>query len=538
MIFKETNTRQKSNSSSDQLLRTRIPTYTQPKLTINNPDDHYEKEADKMANQVMQMETSSLQQYTHSNLFFSPTPISRKVIQQKCAHCEGEETMQRKETSRQEATADNNLENYVSNLNGGQSLPAELRNAYELKFGYDFSNVKVHTDTDAVRSAQSINALAYTTGPNIIFNQGQYSPQTDSGKRLLGHELTHVVQQHGVSGGKIMRQPAKKENPNQDIIDELKKNPIFKKLPKAAQDKIIEELKSAPQKIGQKALERLIDLLNVDDKLKEGLKKAVEAIFEVLNKKPKKFSVCDVPGFHPAGSSQFKGMCCTSSIESAATCCPPQRMSINERRCCQPNEDLKDGNCVKKSKTGPVFQCPGNTPKTLDGQCCIPPKVSNIVTCIDPPSPQPIPPPPQPQPVIENISNIGFNKDAPQTWYAPEASFKASVTKNGQGEFKTLVEFLKANPSTNVQIQGHASSEKPQNILDYNQKLTDRRVVLIMTELQKSIDNSRLKNIPDDPANAGCKELSTGVHSCGDVQAQKTVEASDRNVTVKVFEIK
>lgn len=52
--------------------------------------------------------------------------------------------------------------------------------------GYDFSDVKIHTGADAAKSAQSINALAYTTGNNIVFNEGQFSPDTDKGKRLLG----------------------------------------------------------------------------------------------------------------------------------------------------------------------------------------------------------------------------------------------------------------------------------------------------------------------------------------------------------------
>ncbi|ULT44688.1 DUF4157 domain-containing protein [Niabella defluvii] len=57
--------------------------------------------------------------------------------------------------------------------------------------------MKIHTDSVAARSAQSINALAYTSGSNIVFNQNQYQPGTESGKRLLAHELTHVVQQTG-----------------------------------------------------------------------------------------------------------------------------------------------------------------------------------------------------------------------------------------------------------------------------------------------------------------------------------------------------
>jgi len=107
-----------------------------------------------------------------------------------------------------ETNADHILENYIGNLNGrGESLKNEVRNFYEPRFGYDCSNVKVHTDSVAAKSAQSINAMAYTSGNNIVFNSGQYSPNTESGKRLLGHELTHVIQQsYSGAAGKVQAQ--------------------------------------------------------------------------------------------------------------------------------------------------------------------------------------------------------------------------------------------------------------------------------------------------------------------------------------------
>ncbi len=161
----------------------------QPKLTINNPNDAYEKEADAMADKVMRMEQPFIQA--------KPIPITQ--LQRKCTHCEEEEKQaQRKEINNEQTTAGNNLENYIGALNGGgQPLPNEVRNFYEPRFGYNFSNVKVHTDSVAAKSAQSINALAYTTGNNIVFNSGQYDYNNDNGKKLLGHELTHVVQQNG-----------------------------------------------------------------------------------------------------------------------------------------------------------------------------------------------------------------------------------------------------------------------------------------------------------------------------------------------------
>jgi hypothetical protein len=166
--------------------------FIQPKLTINQPNDIYEQEADAMADKVMRMEQPGVQ--------LKSLPISS--VQRKCEHCEDEEKVQRKENNGEETTADNNLENYVGGLgSAGQPLPNEARNFYEPRFGFDFSNVKIHTDSVAAKSAQSINALAYTSGSNIVFNNGQYSPNTDSGKKLLGHELTHVVQQ----GSNIMK---------------------------------------------------------------------------------------------------------------------------------------------------------------------------------------------------------------------------------------------------------------------------------------------------------------------------------------------
>jgi hypothetical protein len=69
------------------------------------------------------------------------------------------------------------------------------------RFGYDFSHVRVHADSQAAESARAVHALAYTVGRDVVFGRGHYSPHTDGGQRLLAHELTHVVQNRDVSGG-------------------------------------------------------------------------------------------------------------------------------------------------------------------------------------------------------------------------------------------------------------------------------------------------------------------------------------------------
>jgi hypothetical protein len=161
--------------------------FFQPKLTINQPNDPFEKEADAVAERIMRMEQPGIQL----------KPLSLNFIQRKCAHCEEEEKkVQRKEIDDKEATGNSNFEKYVEGLsNTGDVLSNDVRNYFEPRFGYDFSNVKIHTNSAAASSAESISALAFTTGSNIVFNAGQYSPNTEGGKKLLGHELTHVIQQ-------------------------------------------------------------------------------------------------------------------------------------------------------------------------------------------------------------------------------------------------------------------------------------------------------------------------------------------------------
>jgi hypothetical protein len=78
---------------------------------------------------------------------------------------------------------------------GGAPLPADTRADMETRFGQDFGDVRVHTDTAAHESAQSVNAHAYTVGSNIVFQRDTYDPSSDAGKHMLAHELTHVVQQ-------------------------------------------------------------------------------------------------------------------------------------------------------------------------------------------------------------------------------------------------------------------------------------------------------------------------------------------------------
>ena len=83
----------------------------------------------------------------------------------------------------------------VVNSGGGSPLAPDVRDEMQARLGHDFSDVKVHTDSQAHESARSVNAHAYTVGSSVVFQRDKYDPSSTEGKTMLAHELTHVVQQ-------------------------------------------------------------------------------------------------------------------------------------------------------------------------------------------------------------------------------------------------------------------------------------------------------------------------------------------------------
>ena len=77
----------------------------------------------------------------------------------------------------------------------GQPLDRVTRAFFEPRFGHDFSRVRVHTDDKAANSARAVNALAYTVGHQLVFESGRFEPWSDTGRKLIAHELAHVIQQ-------------------------------------------------------------------------------------------------------------------------------------------------------------------------------------------------------------------------------------------------------------------------------------------------------------------------------------------------------
>jgi hypothetical protein len=184
--------------------RLSLPTdgVVQTKLTIGQPNDRYEQEANRVATSVVRQ----------INL---PTPISGtqgEVVQEKEEH--GLRKKPQPVLQRQEAIgggeASTELASAINSAKGsGQPLDTRLQQSMGQAMGADFSGVSVHTNKHSDQLNQSIQAKAFTTGQDVFFRQGAYQPGSRGGQELIAHELTHVVQQNGDG---IRR----KETPKQD----------------------------------------------------------------------------------------------------------------------------------------------------------------------------------------------------------------------------------------------------------------------------------------------------------------------------------
>src|SRR5438132_1615607 len=154
----------------------------------------------------------STQSQTQAKAATQPSSIQTGILQRKCAcgqHTitgeECEECRQKPEGMMQRAAVSSAPVNAVPPIvhdvlsSSGQPLDAGTRAFMEPRFGHDFSQVRVHTDERAAESARAVNALAYTVGRDVVFGTGQYTPGTSEGRKLMAHELTHVVQQDAQS---------------------------------------------------------------------------------------------------------------------------------------------------------------------------------------------------------------------------------------------------------------------------------------------------------------------------------------------------
>ncbi len=200
----------------------------QAKLTVGPAGDKYEQEADRVADQVVNMtrpadspkpvrRQEEEEEAQTMPLVASVTPpiqrqeeeeeeLQRMPLAQRQAEPE-EKELQKKPAVRAQRIEGNgsfeagaDLERRLASKSGrGRPLPEAIRSEMESRFGAEFNQVRVHTDREAVQMNSEIGAQAFTHGSDVFFGAGKYSPGAAGGKRLLAHELTHVVQQGGAS---------------------------------------------------------------------------------------------------------------------------------------------------------------------------------------------------------------------------------------------------------------------------------------------------------------------------------------------------
>lgn len=163
------------------------PDFSGTKFAISNPGDAYEQQADHLANQIMSISESKHSQ----NIIPSFNNIRRKSDQSNRASSQIQ-SQRIPNGNKKHVIVPQIIQDVLQSP--GQPLQHSTRRFMEKRFGHDFRNVRIHSDSKASESARAINALAYTVGPNIVFGTGRYSPDTNKGKRLLAHELAHVIQ--------------------------------------------------------------------------------------------------------------------------------------------------------------------------------------------------------------------------------------------------------------------------------------------------------------------------------------------------------
>ena len=208
--------------------------FAQPKLKIGAPDDAHEQEADRVADRVAGENKSGGAQGQDVFAGGGPKAVVQRQADEKQPE-EGAAKLQRQAEPEEEGAAklqrvplkDKNDEridsdmqrkpaapaasaaprsstapkSFASAIQGmrgaGRTLSAKVRGTMEKSFGYSFKDVRIHSNARAADANQKIRARAFTLGRDIYFNSGQYDPHSTEGKRLLAHELTHVIQQRG-----------------------------------------------------------------------------------------------------------------------------------------------------------------------------------------------------------------------------------------------------------------------------------------------------------------------------------------------------
>ena len=212
-------------------------------LRLGDVDDQAEHEADSIAEKVMSQNGARLQ-WRFSDLSMSPT-VRRKcdcggMPGEECEDCKAKKLVQRKAEAGAKSVAPPPIVDTALRSSARPLMHSE-RSFFEQRFAADFGSVRIHSDAIADQSARAIGARAYTVGDHIVFKQGAYDPEGSSGRRLMAHELAHVVQQSPMI---LRRAPdAATLKDFDERVEKLKALDAFKKLDATAKGEALEIIK-------------------------------------------------------------------------------------------------------------------------------------------------------------------------------------------------------------------------------------------------------------------------------------------------------
>lgn len=161
----------------------------QRRLAVGETNDPLEREAERIAGEIVAAPAPAP---ARPGIMADPNGTT---LRRACARCEEKERRTLRRTAIGAGPADASPAVANALAQSGTPLPQGVRAFMEPRFGADFSRVRIHTDRAAARSAAAVNARAYTVGEDVVFAQGAYVPESVSGRRLIAHELAHVVQQ-------------------------------------------------------------------------------------------------------------------------------------------------------------------------------------------------------------------------------------------------------------------------------------------------------------------------------------------------------
>jgi len=276
----------------------------QAKLKIGLPEDKYEQEADRVADAVMRMPEPGVQRQVEpeeEEEMLQAKPLAEEItplVQRQTEPEEKEEEIQPKSLGSAAPEITPEMGRDIQSIKGtGQRLSTSEQAFFEPRFGVDFGDVHVHSDAQAASLARSINASAFTLGHNVVFGAGEYSSDSLAGRKLLAHELTHVVQQNG-EGTVIQRKP-----PLKDVLKnyQVKDDKLKKWSPKLGGWITIP---FAPSRVLTETEGKLLDKLTLSKGLMglKSFKGIKERAFSVSEKEYP--SPSTIPGYVPKGRNR------------------------------------------------------------------------------------------------------------------------------------------------------------------------------------------------------------------------------------------